>query len=68
VADRDRAKSGDRVEFTGKPVGPFHEWPQTGERGTIVMLDPHDDIIAWDDAGTFAWMVDDDDIRLVEEA
>ena len=66
MADRDRARPGGRVEFIGERLGPVHEWPQKGERGTIGMLDPHDDIIHWDDAGTFAWMVDDDDIRLVD--
>jgi hypothetical protein len=57
---------GDRVEWTGPSIGPPPHWPKHGERGWLVMVDPMDDIIQWDncghDSGSF---VDNSDVRRV---
>jgi hypothetical protein len=55
-----RFHEGDRIEWVGPKLGPLHEWPQPGEQGWILMLNPMDDIIAWDECGTMAWSVADD--------
>jgi hypothetical protein len=58
---------GDRIEWIGDTLGPLHKAPQTGERGWLLMVDPQDDIVAWDDCGTWAggWATDPN-VRRVE--
>jgi hypothetical protein len=45
---------GDRVEWVGPSLGPPGLDPQHGERGWLVMVDPMDDIVVWDECGTWA--------------
>ncbi len=59
---------GDRVEKIGRPDHPYPCGPENGEQGTIVDLDPHDDVISWDVAHTTTWDVEDGTVRLVAGA
>jgi ribosomal protein S18 acetylase RimI-like enzyme len=43
---------GDRIEWIGPSVVPPPHFPRHGERGWLVMIDPMDDIVVWDEAGT----------------
>jgi hypothetical protein len=56
-------KKGDRVEWVG-PALPGA--PQPGERGTVLRLDPLDDIIDWDGIGTEAGSIETPHIRRVD--
>jgi hypothetical protein len=47
-------REGDRVEYIGPDYGPDSGFPRPGERGTIIHLSPHDDVVAWDEAGSEA--------------
>jgi hypothetical protein len=57
---------GDRVEWIGPTLGERGLDPQHGEQGWLVMIDPMDDIVTWDDCGTWAGdFTDDPDVRRV---
>lgn len=68
VVKRDEFRIGDRVEKIGPPDHPGPRWPREGEQGTIVNLDPLDDVISWDVADTIACDIEDESIRLVPGA
>ena len=41
----------DRVEWIGPSIGPPPHFPRHGERGSLVMIHPMDDIVQWDYCG-----------------
>ena len=60
-------KRGDRIEWVGDDPGPRKGRPRPGERGTVVFLDPLDDVIDWDEAGTIAVSLRSLPVRLVAD-
>lgn len=67
MSDQREFHIGDRIEWVGEDPAPRKGRPRPREHGTIVFLNPQDDIIDWDEAGTIAMSLHEMPVRIATE-